>query len=104
MAFNDIIKKIFGNKAQRDLREIEPFVSKTKKAYETVVQLSNDELRAFADDLKQKVRDYTAADTSRMEELKASVEETEIHLREKIYHEIDKLEKEVISKNEKILE
>ena len=32
------------------------------------------------------------------------MEETEIHQLEKIYNEIDKLEKEVISKNEKILE
>jgi len=104
MTFNDIIKKIFGNKAQRDLKEIEPYVNKAKKAYETVFQLSNDELRAFAEDLKRKVRDYTTSDVSRIEELKASVEETEIHQLEKIYNEIDKLEKEVISKNEKILE
>ena len=30
MTFNDIIKN-FGNKAQRDLKEIEPYVNRTKK-------------------------------------------------------------------------
>lgn len=31
MGFNDIISKIFGNKAQRDLNEINPVVTKLKK-------------------------------------------------------------------------
>ncbi len=104
MAFNDIIKKIFGNKAQRDLREIEPFVNKAKAAYEKVVSLSNDEMRAFASQIKQKVQDYIIDEITRIDELKASVEDTEIHLREKIYQEIDKLQKDVVAKNEKILE
>ena len=33
MGFNDILKKLFGNKAQRDLKEIEPYVEKIKTAY-----------------------------------------------------------------------
>ena len=27
MGFNDILKKLFGNKSQRDLREIQPYVT-----------------------------------------------------------------------------
>ena len=38
------------------------------------------------------------------EELKASIEETEINLREKIYNEIDKLEKEITAKYEVVLD
>lgn len=104
MAFNDILKKVFGNKAQRDLKEIEPYVAKIKIAYETVVKLSNDELRELADNLKQRIKDYVSTEVNRIIELRASVESTEINLREKIYNEIDKLEKEIIVKNEKILE
>ena len=104
MAFNDILKKVFGNKAQRDLKEIEPYVAKIKIAYETVVRLSNDELRELADNLKQRIKDYVSTEVNRIIELRASVESTEINLREKIYNEIDKLEKEIIVKNEKILE
>lgn len=104
MAFNDILKKIFGNKAQRDLKEIEPYVAKVKAAYENVIRLSNDELRELSEDLKQRIKDFIAPEVNRIEELKSSVESTEINLREKIYEEIDKLEKEIIVKNEKILE
>lgn len=104
MAFNDILKKIFGNKAQRDLKEIEPYVAKVKVAYENVIRLSNDELRELSENLKQRIKDYIAPEVNRIEELKSSVESTEINLREKIYEEIDKLEKEIIVKNEKILE
>jgi preprotein translocase subunit SecA len=104
MGFNDILKKIFGNKAQRDLKEIEPYVIKTKNAYESVIKLSNDELRDLSNNLKQRIKDYVADEVNRIQELKNSVESTEINLREKIYSDIDKLEKEIITKNEKILE
>ena len=104
MAFNDILKKLFGNKAQRDLKEIEPFVNKIKEAYEKIKLLSNDDLRALSDDLKQRIIDYVQAENTRIQELKSTIETTEIDQREKIYKEIDKLEKEIIEKNEKILE
>jgi len=104
MGFNDILKKIFGNKAQRDLKEIEPYVEKIKLAYEKVKTLSNDELRELSESLKLKIQQYVEPEVNRIAELKASIEETEINLREKIYNEIDKLEKEVVEKYEKVLE
>jgi len=104
MGFNDILKKLFGNKAQRDLKEIEPHVEKIKIAYEKIKNLSNDELRAKTEEIKQFIQDYVAAERNRIVELKASIEETEINLREKIYNEIDKLEKEITEKLEKALE
>ena len=104
MGFNDILKKIFGNKAQRDLKEIEPYVEKIKAAYEKVKTLNNDELRDLSESLKLKIQQYVEPEVNRIAELKASIEETEINLREKIYNEIDKLEKEVVEKYEKVLE
>jgi preprotein translocase subunit SecA len=104
MGFNDILKKLFGNKAQRDLKEIEPYVDKIKAAYETIKNLSNDELRARTEELKTRIQEYVAVEKNRIAELKASIEETEIDQREKIYIEIDKLEKEVVEKYEKVLE
>ena len=46
MNFIEIITKLFGNKAQKDLRAIQPYVDKVKAAYESIDQLSHDELRA----------------------------------------------------------
>ncbi len=104
MGFNDILKKFFGNKAQRDLKEIEPYVELIKKAYEEIKNLSNDELRNRTESLKMKIQDYVSAEKNRIAELKESIESTEIDLREKIYNEVDKLEKEVTEKYEKVLE
>ncbi|OIP81048.1 MAG: preprotein translocase subunit SecA [Porphyromonadaceae bacterium CG2_30_38_12] len=104
MAFNDLLKKIFGNKAQRDLKEIEPHVEKIKLAYEKIKILSNDELRAKTEELKMFVQQYVAVERERVASLKASIEDTEINLREKIYTEIDKLEKDITEKIEKALE
>ncbi|MGB4413513.1 MAG: preprotein translocase subunit SecA [Paludibacter sp.] len=104
MAFNDILKKIFGNKTQRDLKEIEPYVEKIKAAHEIIKNLSHDELREKTEILKARVQEFVAPEVNRIAELKDSIEETEIDLREKIYAEIDKLEKEITDKYEKVLE
>ena len=45
MGFNDFLKKIFGNKSQRDLREIQPIVAEINKIYPTLENLSTVELR-----------------------------------------------------------
>ncbi|MDD4970647.1 MAG: preprotein translocase subunit SecA [Paludibacter sp.] len=104
MGFNDFLGKILGNKGTRDLKEISPVVDKIKAVYEGIVGLSNDELRARTETLKTRIQDYVATEFARIDELKASIEETEIDLREKIYIEIDKLEKEITSKYEEILD
>jgi len=104
MAFNDVLKKLFGNKAQRDLKEIEPYVDKIKLAYETIKNLTHDELRAKTEELKANIQLFVEPEIKKITELKASIEETEIDLREKIYSDIDKLEKEVTEKYEKVLE
>jgi preprotein translocase subunit SecA len=104
MGFNDFLGKLLGNKAQRDLKEVTPFVDRIKIAYEQIKVLSHDELRARTEDLKVRIQDYVATEVNRIAELKASIEETEINLREKIYTEIDKLEKEITAKYEVILD
>ncbi|MCE5332750.1 MAG: preprotein translocase subunit SecA [Bacteroidales bacterium] len=104
MGFNDILKKVFGNKAQRDLKEIEPYVEKIKAAYEIIKNLSHDELREKTEVLKVRVQEYVTPELNRIAELKDSIEEMEIDLREKSYTEIDKLEKEVTDKYETVLE
>jgi preprotein translocase subunit SecA len=104
MGFNDFLGKILGNKGQRDLKEITPFVDKIKAVYEEIKTLSNDELRAHTEILKTRIQDYVAPEVTLIAELKASIEETEIDQREKIYNEIDKLEKEITSKYEEVLD
>ena len=45
MGLNEFLSKLFGNKAQRDIKQIQPYVDKVKEVYPTIQRLTNDELR-----------------------------------------------------------
>jgi len=45
MGFIDFLSKLFGNKSQRDLKEITPWVERIQAVYPEIDALSNDELR-----------------------------------------------------------
>ena len=104
MGLIEFISKLFGNKASRDMRDIQPWVQKVKDAYPAIAGLSNDELRARTNALKEKIKAATAEDRKKIEELKASIEQTELEKREAIFTKIDKLEKEVLDKIEIVLD
>ena len=70
MGFIEFISKMFGNKATRDMREIQPWVQKIKDAYPAIAELSNDELRARTIALKEKIKAVTAEERKKIEELK----------------------------------
>ena len=95
MNFIQLITKIFGNKSQKDMRAIMPYVEKIKVAYTEIDALSNDELRAHSAALMAKISAYVADKKQRIADLRASIESLEIDKREKVYSEIDKLEKEI---------
>ncbi len=106
MAITGFLNKIFGKKSDRDFKELWPIVEKVKASYETIKDLSNDELRAKTLELKQKIKDYVKAEEDQIAELKAKAEsdDTEITEREKIYENIDKLEQKVLDKMEEVLD
>ncbi|MBR4042468.1 MAG: preprotein translocase subunit SecA [Bacteroidaceae bacterium] len=104
MGFNDFIGKLFGNKNTRDMREIQPWVEKVKKAYVEIEKLTNDGLRAKTQELKERIRQSATEENAKIAELKAKVEETEIEEREQLFNEIDKLETAVLDKYEVALD
>lgn len=104
MGFNDILSKLFGNKSQRDLREVQPYLTKIKEAYPSIQALSNDELRARSESLKQKIREYTAAERAEIEKLKSNVEELDLEAREEVWNKVDKIEKTILDRTEEILD
>ena len=95
MNFIQFITKLFGNKAQKDMREIMPYVEKIKVAYEAVDQLTHDELRARSQALMAQIQERVASKKQKISELKESIEGLEIDRREKVYDEIDGLEKQI---------
>ena len=96
MGFTDLFKKLFGTKAERDLKQLRPMLDKVLAAYETIDKLDNDQLRAKCDELKAKIQDAIAADEKRIAEIKLEIE-TDIPLerKEKLATESDKLVKNV---------
>jgi len=104
MGFNDFIGKLFGNKNTRDMREIQPWVEKVKKAYVEIEKLTNDGLRAKTQELKERIKQSATEENAKIAELKAKVEETEIEEREQLFNEIDKLETTVLDKYEVALD
>ena len=103
MGFNDFLSKLFGNKSQRDLKEIMPYIDKIKAVYPEIEKLNNDQLRERTEAIKRRIAAYVADEQKRIIELKESVENTPIDLREAIYTEVDKLEKNVADKYEEVL-
>ena len=104
MAFNKIISKLFGNKAQRDSKEMKPYVAKIKAVYPEIKKLSNDELRSKSKEIEKRIQDYVSEEKAKISELKEGIEDINLEEREVIWEEIDKIEKEISDKFEVILE
>ncbi len=105
MDVGKVIGKFLGNKSDRDMRDVTPFVEKIRKVYEPLPQLSNDQLRERSVALKQKVTDYVAEEKSKLEALKVKAEDPEVDVSEKeaIYKEIDILDEEIDERYEVVL-
>ncbi len=104
MSFTSILNKLFGNKSQRDLREIKPIVDKITALGPQMETLSNDELRAKISDVKRQLADATATDRTAIDEIKAKVEDLPFDQRQPLWDEIDKREKNILEILEKELD
>ncbi len=103
MGFNDFLTKLFGNKSQRDLKEINPYVEKIKAAYPAIHALDNDALRALTQEIRQQVLNCASQQQAEIDKLKAGIEELDLIEREKVYAEIDKIDKQIAERVEKEL-
>ncbi|MEJ2593599.1 MAG: preprotein translocase subunit SecA [bacterium] len=101
-----ILRNLLGDKSKRDLKEVNPYVDKVKQAYETIKTLSNDELREKTIEFKRKIADAIADEESQISAIKKQIEENpgmDINEKEKLYEQIDSLEKESYDKTQKAL-
>ncbi len=96
--------KLFGNKAQRDIRAIKPFVEEINKIYPSMASLSNDGLRAKTQELKKEIQDSATDLRKQIEEVKAQIEKTEIQDRAPLFEKVDKLEAEILEVFDKKLD
>ena len=103
MGLVEFITKLFGNKSQKDMREIMPYVEKIKVVFDEVDALDNDALRARSAALMLRIQERVADKKARIAELKNNIEALEIDKREKVYNEIDHIEKDIKTVYEEVL-
>ena len=95
MALADILKKIFGSKSDRDMKQIRPILDKILAAYPEIDALSNDALRERSAAIRQKIADVEKPFEDRIAEIKATLEQDiPISQKEALATESDKLVKD----------
>ncbi len=102
---NNILGLFLGNKYERDLKEINPFIEKIHVEYEKIKNLSNDGLREKTDELRKVIKEGIAGDEQEILSLRDQAEkEEDVYLKEELYNNIDKIEKQINEKLEILLD
>lgn len=105
-ALTGLIKKIVGDKNERDIKEIMPLVEETKAEFAKLENISNDDLRAMSAALKAEIKAYTKAEEDEIDALKKQVEDNpkmDIEEKEALFEQVDEISKKVDEKLEEIL-
>ena len=105
MGFSDLLKKMFGSKADRDLKAIRPILDKALAEYARIDKLSDDELRAEAQRIKKVIADRIAADEAKKKQFRGQLEDMTLSPdeKERIATEVDKLTKKIDEQIEVVL-
>lgn len=100
------INKIFGgSKSEKDVKKIQPLIKEINQHYESYQSLSNDELRAKTQEFRDRIAQHLADVDAQIAAKKAEADEiTDLHQREAVYDEADKLQKKRNELLEEVLE
>lgn len=99
-----LIKKIFGDKHEKDLKVIWPIVSEINDHYETIKNLTDDELINKTKEFREKIQAHTEATRKNIDELKTRLQSDEDFDRNAAYDELDDLEEKLNDEYEEILD
>ena len=104
-SINGLLKKLFGSKADRDMKQIKPILDKVLAAYERIDKLSDDGLRAETERIKGVIYSRTAADEEQKKSLRAQLEDVSIDVEKKeaLATEVDRLTKKIDEEIEEVL-
>jgi len=99
----NIVKKLFGDKHEKNLKELWPVVEEINGEYEKLKSLSDDELKAKTKEFKDKINDFTAETKKQIEELKEKLHSDEEFDRTAAYDDLDALNEQLDEEYEEIL-
>lgn len=100
------LKKIFGTKSDKDLKELNPVLHKIQNIYPEIEKLSNDELRLKTIAFKKRIQEEIAEEKARVQEIKDSLEQNfdmDIKEKEALYTEMEELEDGIYHTSENVL-
>ncbi len=101
---NSILKAFVGDKSQKDVKALQPYLTKIRTFENELVALSHDELRGRTVFFKSKIKEARADKDAKIASIKLEAETVEdIDKREDLYLAIDALEKEAYEISEKTL-
>jgi preprotein translocase subunit SecA len=101
---NSILKAFVGDKSEKDVKAIQPLITKVKSFESALQALSHDALRAKTAEFKAKIQQARAEKDAKIVALRQEAEQTQdIDAREDLYAEIDTIEKEAYEISEKVL-
>ena len=103
---NSLLKKFFGSKSDRDLKDLVPYVQKVNDAYKHLSNLSHDELRSKTHSFREKIQSHISSIEEELVELNKKAEddlELDLELKEALFAKVDALKKERNQKIEEVL-
>lgn len=102
----NFLSLLFGNKSQRDLKEVKPILDKCLAAYDKVKQLSNDELRAKTIEFKTLIKQSTNAEEQEKQQIKDKLDsdfDMSVSEKQKYYDRIEDLDKKIYATTQDLL-
>jgi preprotein translocase subunit SecA len=99
-----VLKGFLGDKNQKDVKELQKYADKSLQAEKEIENYTNDQLRAKSEEFKIKLAEATKSQKDKIAELKSEAEAIEnFDDKEKLFEQIDRLNKEAYEIEEKIL-
>ncbi len=82
---NSIIKVFVGDKSQKDVKALQPYLNKIKTFESSLMSLSHDELRARTTYFKERIKKQEQIKMQRLLLLKPKLKKLKISTKEKIF-------------------
>jgi preprotein translocase subunit SecA len=100
-----LISKLFGDKKEKDAKELRPYVTKINAEFAKLKDISDDELRAKSDEFRKRIKDYVQDMNDQIAAKKKEAEDsTDLVATEALYGESEKLLKKRNEKLEEVLD
>ena len=94
----NFFQKLFGTKAERDMKALMPYLNQIKKVYPSISSLSPDELRAKTNGFRTHIKEKTKEYTDKIIEIRCEIEtspDMSADDKEEKYNEIDKIDEQL---------